>query len=47
MTNYRCKNCSYRFSSQAPAPPRTCPNCGGTGFVGREESAEELVNDED
>jgi rubrerythrin len=47
MTKFRCKRCNYQFQREAGDFPKSCPNCGETNSIRKEQSAEELLNDSD
>jgi len=45
MANYLCTNCNYKFNSNKPAAPRSCPYCGAVGTVQGEASASDLLRE--
>lgn len=46
MTRFRCKRCNYQLNRSDAAAPRACPNCGETGVMAREQTADELLSDD-
>ena len=46
MGKFRCTSCNFLFGTEANKIPNVCPNCGETGFIAREKTAEELIGEQ-
>ena len=43
MLALECRKCSYKFERKDM--PAKCPYCGSVGSVGRQKTAQDLLND--